>query len=49
MCDTTLAIYCFIDDFLKQSGHKEDIRVQVTDSEVITVAICAMLHFGGNA
>ncbi len=48
MCDSTLAIYCFIDDFLKQSGHKEDIRVQVTDSEVITIAICAMLHFGGN-
>ncbi len=48
MCDSTLAIYCFIDDFLKQSGHREDIRVQVTDSEVITIAICAMLHFGGN-
>ena len=48
MCDSTIAIYCFIDDFLKQSGHREDIRVQVTDSEVITIAICAMLHFGGN-
>lgn len=48
MCDSTLAIYCFIDDFLKQSGHREDIRIQVTDSEVISIAICAMLHFGGN-
>ncbi len=48
MCDSTIAIYCFIDDFLKESGHREDIRAQVTDSEVITIAICAMRHFGGN-
>jgi hypothetical protein len=48
MCDSTLAIYCFVDDFLKASGHTEDIRVEVTDSEVITIAISAMLHFGGN-
>lgn len=48
MCDSTLAIYCFIDDFLKQSHHREDLRVCVTDSEVITIAIVAMLHFGGN-
>jgi len=48
MCDSTLAIYCFIDDLLKASGHREDIRVEVTDSEVITIAITAMLQFGGN-
>ena len=48
MCHSTLAIYCFIDDFLKASGHQEDCRVAVTDSEVITIAIAAMLHFGGN-
>jgi hypothetical protein len=48
MCDSTLAIYCFIDDFLKASGHREDLRVEVTDAEVITIAINAMLHFGGN-
>ena len=48
MCHSTLAIYCFIDDFLKASGHTEDVRVEVTDSEVITIAISAMLHFGGN-
>jgi hypothetical protein len=48
MCDSTLAIYCFIDDFLKQSEHKEDIRIEVSDAEIITIAICAMLHFGGN-
>ena len=48
MCDSTLAIYCFIDDFLKTSGHREDCRVEVTDSEIITIALTAMLHFGGN-
>ena len=48
MCHSTLAIYCFIDDFLKASGHQEDIRIEVTDSEVITIAIQAMLQFGGN-
>ena len=48
MCHSTLAIYCFIDDFLKASNHREDIRIEVTDAEVITIAITAMLHFGGN-
>ena len=48
MCDSTLAIYCFIDDFLKASGHCEDTRIEVTDAEVVTIAIQAMLHFGGN-
>ncbi len=48
MCHSTLAIYCFIDDFLKASGHREDCRIEVTDAEVITIAIAAMLHVGGN-
>jgi hypothetical protein len=48
MCHSTLAIYCFIDDFLKASGHREDSRIEVTDAEIITIAIAAMLHFGGN-
>jgi hypothetical protein len=48
MCHSTLAIYCFIDDFLKASGHREDVRAEVTDAEVITIALTAMLHFGGN-
>lgn len=48
MCDSTLAIYCFIDDFLKTSGHREDSRIEVSDSEIITIALVAMLYFGGN-
>lgn len=48
MCDHTLAIYCFIDDFLKARHHREDVRIEVTDAEVLTIAVVAMLYFGGN-
>ena len=48
MCDSTLAIYCFIDDLLKARGHHEDCRAEITDAEVITIALTAMLSFGGN-
>ncbi len=48
MCDCTLAIYCFIDDLLKSFDHKQDPRAEVSDSEVITIALIAMLYFGGN-
>ncbi len=47
MCDSTIAISCFIDDFLKTSGHREDSGTEVSDAEVITIAITAMLHVGG--
>lgn len=48
MCDHTLAIYCFIDDFLKAIEHHEDNRCAVSDAEVLTVAVIAMIYFGGN-
>lgn len=48
MCRSTVAIYSFIDDFLKSVGHREDCRVRVSDAEVITIALVAMLYFGGN-
>jgi hypothetical protein len=48
MYDRTLAIYCFIDDLLKAMQHREDARCQVSDGEVVTIALCAMLWFGGN-
>jgi hypothetical protein len=48
MCDSTLAIYCFIDDLLKSCEHQQDSRAEVTDAEVITIALIAMLYFGGN-
>lgn len=48
MCHRTLAMYCFIDDFLKARGHCQDCRTEVTDAEIITIALTAMLDFGGN-
>ena len=48
MCDHTLAIYCFLDDFLKSINHREDQRVAFSDAEVLTTAVIAMLYFGGN-
>ena len=48
MYDRTLAIYCFVDDLLKSMRHREDVRAEFSDAEVITTAIVAMLYFGGN-
>lgn len=48
MYDRTIAIYCFIDDVLKAMQHREDQRGEVSDAEVMTIALCAMLWFGGN-
>jgi IS5 family transposase len=48
MYDRTLAIYCFVDDLLKVMQHREDTRCEVSDAEVITCAVVAMLWFGGN-
>jgi len=46
MCHRTLAIHCFIDDFLKARGHRKDSRAEVSDTEVITIALTAMLNYG---
>ena len=48
MYDRTIAIYCFVDDLLKAMCHREDTRCQMSDAEVVTTALCAMLWFGGN-
>lgn len=48
MCQSTLAIYCFLDDLLKAAGHQEDLRCQVSDAQVLTTALIAMLDYGGN-
>lgn len=48
MCDHTLAIYCFLDDFLKAMAHHEDPRCQFPGAEVLTIAVIAMFYFGGN-
>ena len=48
MIDHTTALYCIVDDLLKAVGHTDDCRRELTDAEVITAALVAALHFGGN-
>jgi len=39
--DKIVAIYVMVDDILKALGHVSDVRAQVSDAEVLTVAIVA--------
>jgi hypothetical protein len=48
MDDSVLAIYCLCDDLLKALKHFEDPQRKMNDAEVLTTAIVAALHFGGN-
>jgi hypothetical protein len=43
-----VAVFCLCDDMLKGLHHYQDPQCQMTDSEVMTTAIVAVLHFGGN-
>jgi hypothetical protein len=43
-----VAVFCLIDDILKAIRHREDEQCQMSDAEVMTTAIIAMLYFGGN-
>ncbi|MFZ8805755.1 MAG: hypothetical protein ACO2PO_22625 [Candidatus Calescibacterium sp.] len=43
-----IGIFCIVDDVLKNLGLKEDVRVQASNSEILTIAILAFLFFGGN-
>lgn len=46
--DKIIALYCIVDDLLKELRHYEDRKVQVSDSEIITTAFVSMLYFGGH-
>jgi hypothetical protein len=48
MDDNILAIYCLCTDFLTALHHTEDHQQQMTDAEVMTTALAAVLFFGGN-
>jgi hypothetical protein len=41
-------IYSLVDDILKASHHYENPQCLMTDAEVCTTAIVAMIYFGGN-
>jgi hypothetical protein len=43
-----IGIFCIVDDVLKNLGLKDDVRVQASNSEIITIGILAFLFFAGN-
>jgi hypothetical protein len=43
-----ILVYCLCDDLLKAMQHQEDIQCQMSDAEVMTVALVAALNHGGN-
>ena len=49
MTEQTVAMYCFIDDFLRVSQPRwADKRWHLSDAEVLTTALLAARFFGGN-
>jgi hypothetical protein len=47
--DTQIILaYCLCDDYLKAMQHHEDVQCQMSDAEVMTVAIVAALNHRGN-
>ena len=46
--DKVIALYCIVDDMLKEMRHYEDSRVTVSDSEIIATAFVSVLYFGGH-
>ena len=44
----TIFMFVFIDDILKSLGLQTDKRAKCADSEIMTTAFIAALHFGGN-
>jgi len=48
MDEKILALYCVCADVLNATGHAEDPQQQMSDAEVITTGLVAMLFFRGN-
>ena len=47
--DTVIvAVFTICEDMLRAMRHKDDIRSQMSDAEVMTTAVVAMLYFSGN-
>lgn len=46
--DKIISIFCLIDDILHGIEHKEDLRRQVSDSEIVLTAIVSSTSFYGN-
>ena len=43
-----IAVYCLNADMLRALGHRDDSQCELTDAEVMTIALVAALFFGGN-
>jgi hypothetical protein len=43
-----VTVYVAIDETLKALGHQTDVRAQMSDAEVLTVAVVAALYFGNH-
>ena len=48
MDNFTVAIYCFIDDYLKKCHPKNETHRKMCDAQIITTSIIAARYFGGN-
>lgn len=48
MNNEILAIYCLCDDILQAMNHQGDTQQQMSDAEVMTTAIVAVVYFYGN-
>lgn len=48
MDDKILVLYCLCDDVLNALHHQEDPQQRMSDAEVITTGLVAMLYFRGN-
>lgn len=46
--DKVISLYCIVDDILIHMGHREDRRIKVKDSEIITTAFVSALYFSGH-
>jgi hypothetical protein len=36
-----ITIFVIIDDLMENYGHQSDCRAKVSDSEILTIAVCA--------
>lgn len=48
MTDYTIAIYCFLDDFIQKTSCKEVKQRKMSDSEIMATALIASRYFSGN-
>ncbi len=43
-----IAIYCLVDEMVKQSGLRDDVRAVISNAEVLTIGYLAVSDFNGN-